>query len=425
MLPRLKQLLEDWGSLLAVVFVACCIGIVVALAESLFFWGLQFSIALHQQYRLILTCLLPVFGALLVWMMQKVGGLSRKGMNLVFEVSQGLTPRIPKRTVSLVSLCTWISHIAGASVGREGVAVQIGATISDFFRNKIPIYKHAQTTFLVIGMAAGFAGLFGTPFTAAFFALEVMTAGKLELAALLPAMAAAFTAAKTSSYFGIHPEVFALTGEISLSNWLTDGKLILMGILFGLCGGLFAWLLHVAKHKAGELFEDPIRRIVILGIPTAVLILLLFQGRYSNTGSELMAAALENGDIMPWDFAGKMIITIASLSIGFVGGEVTPLFTMGACLGCTLGRWMGLDPSVCAALGYAAVFGAGTNTWLASIMIGMELFGYSYFPFFFVVCSIAYIINHNQSIYSMQRVLYEKDMQPLRIHFHRPQHSSE
>lgn len=412
---RLWQIVLDWLSLLAAGCTAAIIGIVIGAAEAVFALGLQTAIRYHQMHWMILTCLLPLFGAGIVWIMQKYGGLSKEGINLVFEVSQGLTPRIPKRVLILVTLTTWLSHLAGASSGREGVAVQIGASISDLFRRKLPRYRQARTLFLVTGIAAGFAGLFGTPYTAVFFALELFTAGKLEMISLLPALSAAFSASAVGRYLGIYPAMYRPGIPPALNSPEVLAALFGLGVCFGLCGGGFAWLLHTCKKLTARWIQNPVLRVFLLGIPAAAL-LLFFQGRYSSTGTALIEGAMLGKPIYPWDFAVKMVLTVWCLSVGFTGGEVMPLFTVGFCLGFTLGELLGLDPLFCGALGFAAVFGAGTNTWLAAVTAGMELFGYHLFPYFFIVCSVSCMFNHHQSIYSMQKVLYARDICSVRLY---------
>lgn len=414
MKDRLERLAKNWASMLLLIGMGILIGALVSLVEVFFAWGLEICIAFYKANWLIMSILMPLIGLLIVFLFRRYGGLSKKGMNLVFEVSQGLTPRIPKRTLVMVIISTWLSHLAGASVGREGVAVQIGAAISNFFSNIYKPFQQKKNIFLVMGIAAGFAGLFGTPFTAAFFALEVLVAGRLEMAALLPAMASAYTAARISYMFGVQKESFAIGAALPFTSISLMARLILLGVIFGLLGGMFAWSLHQAKDWITHKIPDAYKRIGYCSIILA-LMLIACQGRYGNTGAVLFDAAFTGGTIYPWDFAMKFLFSVVSLSIGFVGGEVTPLFAMGASLGAILAPLLGLPIPFAAALGYAAVFASGTNTWLAGIMIGMELFGYEFFPFFFVTCSLAYMVNNNHSIYSMQRVLYEKDMQPLKI----------
>lgn len=400
----LEKYRDYYFRLVQLIVLAAAIGAITALFEVVFAEGLIWCIAFFKANASWMSLLMPFFGFLLIWLFKTYGGISKKGMSLVFEVSQGLVPAIPKRTLFLVSIGTWLSHLGGASVGREGVAVQIGAAVSNFIGNHLPDWKEQKTIFLVIGMGAGFAGLFGTPFSAAFFALEVLSAGRLELEALLPIISACLVSAKVSSFFGIVPETYELA-------YIFDGELfplaldlLVLGVVFGLCGGLFAFCLKRMHQSAVHLLKNPYLRIAI-GSLVFMAVGYLFNFRYSNTGALLFDAAFLDGTIYPWDFALKFLMTILCLSCGFIGGEVTPMFAIGASLGALLGPFFGLPSSFCAALGFCAVFGAGTNTWLSAIMIGMELFGYQYFPLFFCVCSAAYMFNGNQSIYTLQQSL--------------------
>lgn len=380
------------------------IGLTVSLFEAVFGWGLVWIERWRQGFPLWVFLFLPVAGLAVVWLFQKYGGLAVRGMNLIFEVSQGKPERIPRRTVFLMTVCTWLSRLAGASVGREGVAVQIGAAVSwqfgHFFHKRIEI-ENIRTIFLVTGMAAGFAGLFGTPFSAVFFALEVLVAGTLKYRALAPSICAAFSASWLSARLGLTAEGYAIRLVVPFSIekfWL---PLLFLGLCFGLAGGLFAWGLRWVRSLTVKKISDPRRRILALGTVLAGL-MILTGGRYAGSGSNLIMAPFEGLPVYGWDFLMKAGFTILSLSAGYVGGEVTPLFAIGVSLGAAAGPLAGLDPMLSAALGFAAVFGSGTNTFLAPLMIGMEVFGFQWFPWFFVTCAVSYLVNHNQSIYSLQ-----------------------
>ena len=143
-------------------------------------------------------------------------------------------------------------------------------------------------------------------------------------------------------------------------------------------------------------------RIFMIGIFISILSLLCREGRYSGLGTNLISMSFGNG-IVSWDFIFKLVFTVLTLSAGFQGGEVTPLFSIGASLGVVLASWLGLPPAFAAALGYSAVFGSATNTLIAPIIIGAEIFGFEYFPYFAVVCSLAYVCNCNFSIYPLQK----------------------
>lgn len=184
----------------------------------------------------------------------------------------------------------------------------------------------------------------------------------------------------------------------------------MLGVCFGVVGGLFAWCLKWGKKIAAARIEHPVKRIAIMGAALSVVFLLLWQGRYSGLGTNLISASFVDGaaGIRPWDWALKFALTVLTLSAGFQGGEVTPLFSIGASLGVVLGGLMGLPVPLVAALGYAAVFGSATNTLLAPTFIGAEVFGFAYLPHFFVVCAVAYLFNMDKSIYALQEVGYRR-----------------
>ncbi len=191
---------------------------------------------------------------------------------------------------------------------------------------------------------------------------------------------------------------FILSENISFS-WILLAQLLLLGLIFGVVGGLFAWCLKLVKRFLSDKIKNPIVRIALVGVGLSALFLLLYQGRYSGLGTNLIQASFHNGTIYGWDWILKFILTIVTLSAGFQGGEVTPLFSIGASLGAAMAGLFGLPVPFVAALGYAAVFGGATNTFLAPIIIGGEIFGFESIPYFFIVCTISYVFNANKSIY--------------------------
>ena len=348
---------------------------------------------------------LPFAGLAIVFLFDHWGRISRKGMGLVFEVDQGKSDWIPLRMAPFMVVSTWITHFFGGSAGREGVAMQIGATVSLLF-GKYFRFKNSGVIFMVAGMAAGFAGLFGTPITAIFFALEVLVAGTLKYRAMSCAIPAGFTAAYVSSLFGLHKSIFKI-GNVAELNMELSIKLLVLGILFGMIGGLFAFFLKHTKAFVTNKITNPYKRIFMMGVLVALLLFMFGQCRYSGVGENLIVASFTSEKIYGYDWILKLVLTILTLSAGFQGGEVTPLFAIGSSLGVIIAPVFGLNPLFVAALGYCSVFGAATNTFLAPIAIGMEVFGYQYFPFFFIVCAISYIANQNESIYALQRQVRE------------------
>lgn len=180
-------------------------------------------------------------------------------------------------------------------------------------------------------------------------------------------------------------------------------ELTALGIVFGLTGAAFAFCLKRAKKLAQNRLKNPVLRALVMGVALSAVLYLLYRGRYCGLGTNLINASLAGEPIYAWDWALKLALTVLTLSAGFQGGEVTPLFSIGASLGAALAGLLGLPAAFCAALGYAAVFGSATNTLLAPALIGAEVFGWAAAPHFFAVCALAYAVNGGRSIYSGQK----------------------
>lgn len=399
-----KKIYNQYKDIIFMGIISVFIGIIVGIIDTCFGKVLIFITDFRNENPLKLIPFLSIAGVAIVYIYNKIGKNSIKGMTLVFESADKEDAVIPKRLIPLTILSTWITHLFGGSAGREGVAVQIGATVAHNIGRKIDI-ENSGRIFLITGMAAGFAGLFQTPIAAVFFALEVLVAGTLEYSALFTALIGAFSASTTSHLLGLEKFTFALKTNITIDlNFII--KLVLIGIIFGVVGGLFAHVLGKMKKILGDLIKNPILKIFVIGIILSILLIVMHTGRYSGLGTNLISSSFNGSSIYNYDWILKFIFTIVTLAAGFQGGEVTPLFSIGASLGVFLGNLMGLPIELVAALGYACVFGGATNTFIAPIFIGAEVFGFEYVPLFFVACSLAYIFNGNKSIYSAQKISY-------------------
>jgi H+/Cl- antiporter ClcA len=329
------------------------------------------------------------------------GGECIRGMALVFETEWDKAKRIPRRAIPVIIGATWLTHLFGGSAGRESVAVQVGADIG-FNLGRIFHNARLSRTLLVAGIAAGFAGLFGTPIAAVFFALEVIVAGQLDYEALVPAITAALTAAEVARAGGLIPEHFALAVSVSYTP-VFYVKIVLLAFIFSLTGQLFSWSLGRCKCSFEKKFPDLRYRAFYAGIVISIASFLLFRGRYAGLGSHLTEAVFSGGTIYPYDWILKLVLTVITLSAGFQGGELMPLFVIGSLLGSVLSAPFGMPVAFCAALGYVAVFAGATNTFLAPVAIGCEVFGSNYLFVFFIVCAIARVMNGNRSIYACQK----------------------
>lgn len=399
----IKKIYNNYRDVVILGFVAIIVGILVGAIDTLFGKILIEVSNIRNNHIFQLIPYLPLAGMLIIFIYSKIGKNSIKGMSLIFAAGFEEEDIIPKRLVPLVMVSTWITHLFGGSAGREGVAVQIGGTVAHTIGRKINV-KNSAKILLITGMAAGFAGLFQTPIAAIFFAMEVLTAGSMVYSALFPCIIASFIASYTSHALGLEKFSVDLISLVELDVLMVI-KVILLGIIFGIIGGLFAHILNFSKGFFGKYIKNPMLKILILGCVLSILLLLLYQGRYSGLGTNLISASFTDGQIYGYDWLLKFILTIITLSAGFQGGEVTPLFSIGSCLGAAISGLFGLPVELTAALGYVAVFGGATNTILAPIFIGVEVFGYDFLPYFFIVSAIAYVFNGNKSIYSAQKIL--------------------
>ncbi|HFI2432590.1 chloride channel protein [Streptococcus suis] len=375
------------------------IGLVAGLVTTLFGKILLGVGDLRSEYLTFLIPFLAPAGLVIVFVYHKWGREVQAGMGLVFKAGQEENVHISPVLIPLIISTTWLSHLFGASVGREGVAVQLGASLSHWLQKQG--FTHLPKAMITkIGMAAGFAGLFQTPLAASFFAIEVLIVGQYSWTSLPYCLVAAFTASTTSHLLGLEKFSHAIA---TTSFQFTDSfKWLLIAICFGVVGNLFAWFLAQAKSISTRWFPNPYMKIAITGVGLSILLFFFHQERYAGLGTNLIEASLAGEQVFAYDWLLKLLLTCLCLAAGFQGGEVTPLFAIGASSGAVLAGLFGLPTELVAALGYCAVFGTATNTLLAPIFIGYEVFGANLIPYAIPVLAIAYLINRKQTIYGMQ-----------------------
>lgn len=407
MLKNIKESYQhSYFLYLKLIIAGIIIGFIVGIIDTIFGRGLIWIGDIRKEYLYYFVPFLALAGLLIVFIYQKSAGKTGKGMGLIFEVGHGTEKEIPLRLVPILTVATWITHLFGGSAGREGVAVQLGATFSHRF-NKYFNFPDKSKVFLITGMAAGFGGLFQTPIAALFFGLEVLALGNLQLYALLPAVVAAFTASWTSSFLGLEKFTHIVNTTLSITP-TTFVKFAILGIIFGFAGNLFVYLQSFLKKFAAEKIKNPYYRIFIIGIFLSIILLLLHEGRYTGLGTNLIEDSFSGEPIFGYDWILKLLLTTLTLAAGFQGGEVTPLFSIGASLGVVIGIFFGLPIEFVAAAGYISVFGSATNTLLAPIFIGGEVFGFNNLPFFVIIVIFAYLVNRKISTYGLQKNYFEE-----------------
>ena len=399
--------------------VAMVIGSVVAF----FLWLL--TIAIHFRFsHPWLLFLLPVAGVLIHFIYQTAGKSSEKGNNLIIDQIHEEGGAVPKRMAPVILVTTIITHLFGGSAGREGTAVQIGGSIAAMFGKWFKLTGADMRLLLTAGMAAGFGAVFGTPVTGAIFALEVLAIGRIKYDALLPSLIAAVAGDLTVSawhvthtqyHIDILPQATGLINSYLHFDLLLLGKVIIAAAIFGLVSFLFAGMVHEIKNICLKLFKRKWMIPVLGGLIIIGLSFINGKPDYLSLGIDpehpgaiTIPSAFHAGGADSFSWLWKTIYTTVTLGTGFKGGEVTPLFYIGATLGNTLADVMNAPVGLFAALGFIAVFAGATNTPLACTFMGIELFGGEHALLFAVACFTAYFFSGNSGIYTSQRIAVPK-----------------
>lgn len=393
------------------------LAMVIGLMVALFLWLLDVVTKLRWQHEWLIW-LLPFAGVLIVWLYKTFGNNSDKGNNLIIDAIHNPSSKVTFRMAPLVLLTTIITHLFGGSAGREGTAVQMGGSTADLWSTWLKLKPADKRVLLLCGMSAGFGAVFGTPVTGAVFALEVIAIGSIKFDALLPCLLAGIVADITCAACGIHHTHYSIASIENLGTQIGDFllliKVALAGCIFGLTAALFANTTHFIKQKSSLYIKQPLLVPVIGGALVIGISYALGTFDYlglgvtnPNNGISIVTA-FNSGGVTNFSWLWKLLLTAITLGMGFKGGEVTPLFFIGAALGNVLASYTGCPVDLLAGLGFIAVFAGATNTPLACTIMGVELFGGQHVLYYAIACFAAYYCSGHKGIYSSQRVAVHK-----------------
>ena len=356
-----------------------------------------------------LLYLLPLGGAAISWLYWKVGGNAIRGNNLIIQEARGTKKEvelIPKILIPLTLFGTLVTHLFGGSAGREGTAVQIGGSLADAVGRVFHMKKNERRILLIAGMSAGFSSVFGTPIAGTLFAMEVLAIGFVRQEALFPSLWAALVGNWVTTFFGAAHTHYSM-GIVPEATPSLIIKIVIAAILFGFAGRLFSWTTRITKVIMTNWFNNPVIKSFIGGVIVILLVFLVGTREFLGLSLPLIDQAFL-GESGPFDSLGKLIFTAITLGSGFQGGEVTPLFTIGATLGSTLAHLFHISVPFLAGLGFIGVFAAASNTPVACFVMGLELFGSKALPYLFLTCVVSYLFSGNQGIYETQQVYLRK-----------------
>jgi H+/Cl- antiporter ClcA len=385
------------------VVLGAIVGVLAGLASAGFLESLTWATDTRVAHPWMLF-LLPVAGFAVGLVYHYGGGRAVEGNNLIIDEIHDPKAWVPRRMAPLVFVGTVLTHLFGGSAGREGTALQMSGSLTDAFSRAARLAKVDRRLLLIAALAGGFGAVFGVPLTGCVFALEVQAVGRIRYDAIVPAFTASLVGDLVVRNLGVHHTAVPTIGEVDLTTPLLL-KVLLAGLAFGLTALVFAELTHGIK----SVFRSTVRwapaRPLIGGLLVIALTDAVGTRDYLGLSLPLIGESLAAaGSVAAGAFALKLVFTSLTLGSGFQGGEVTPLFVIGATLGAALGHVLGVPGPLLAAIGFVAVFAGATNTPLACTVMGVELFGAGPIVLLALACIASYVVVGERGIYTSQRI---------------------
>jgi len=384
---------------------SCFVGVAVGTVAVAFHHGIDWVTELRHHVPSVIW-LLPLGGVAIVLFYRVCGMEKDRGTNLVLVAVRDAQP-LKLRTAPLIFLSTILTHLVGGSAGREGAALQLGGSLAAYTGRLIRLDEKDHRMMVMCGMAAAFSGLFGTPLTAAVFAMEVVSVGVMYYAAIVPCLTASLTAYLTAQLMGMHASVGYEVGAAAALTPVTMVQAMVLGGACAVVSVLFCNSTHIATHLYHKHIPNPLLRAAVGGGLVLILTLLVGDQTYNGAGDPAIRTMLA-GQTIPEAFLLKILFTAVTLGAGFRGGEIVPVLFTGCAFGTLVGPAMGLPHGFSGGLGMAAVFCGATNCPLTSILLSCELFGGEGLPLYALCCGAAYMLSGYYGLYSEQKIVYSK-----------------
>lgn len=390
-------LLQNFKWIMCLTFFA----IVIELSVHFFLFSLTAATEFRYQNSYLLY-FLPFAGLIIGYIYLVYGKTSEGGNNLIIDAFYKAQTKIPIISTPLVYFGTIATHLFGGSAGREGAGIQIAGGYVDYFTRFFKYSENERHLLLKIAVGGGFSAVFGTPFTGIFFAFEFFNIGKPNFKGALSIIYVCLLIDVIATFLGLEHTAYQVDLFPKFEGLFLI-YLILAGVLFGLTARLFSWSIF----KSTELFRNKIAflpyRLFIGGCFIVALSLILNTKIYLGIGIPTILDAFVYQQSFEV-FILKILFTIITLGSGFKGGEVTPLFFIGATLGSFLSIFIPLPTALLAALGFVCVFSGAANTPIACFILAIELFGFEIIPYALISCCVAYLSSGYSSIFRKQKI---------------------
>ncbi|MDU7950204.1 MAG: chloride channel protein [Clostridium sp.] len=374
------------------------VSIVMGIISAMFLRSLEFVTTLREGFHYLIF-LIPIIGVLTAYTYSKYGNGSNRGNNLIIE-SVHKDVKVPFRMAILTFIFTVLTHLSGGSAGREGTAIQIGGALTNKVANIFKMEHKEKRILIMSGISAAFGSVFGTPLAGTFFGMEVCFIGKISYEAMIYCFISSYAANFVTESLGINHTVHLIKSVPSITIY-TLLIVIISSILFGVFGRMFAKGIHLVKGFYNKNIKNNIYRAIVSSIAVLLVIVIFRLYKFEGLSTWLIDSGF-SGEVTILDPIKKLILTILTLGAGFQGGEVTPLFDIGASLGGAIGNLTNIEPSLLAAIGMICVFGSATNTPLTTIMLGINLFGGEAVPYYIIGAFISYYVIGHNGIYGAQ-----------------------
>ncbi|MBQ8836940.1 MAG: chloride channel protein [Clostridia bacterium] len=404
-MENLKTISKEAYTFIKWVFIAVLLGGIGGVVGSFFHMSVDFATELRTEHDFLIW-LLPLGGLVIVFLYKLAHATRGVDTNRVIEAADTDGKKIPFVMAPLIFVSTVITHLLGGSAGREGAALQIGGSIGYNLGRLFRLDKKDMHLIVMTGMSALFAALFGTPVTATFFAVEVVSVGVMHYAGLVPCIISSFTASHIAKLFGLHPVSFD-TVVIPETSADVMWRVVLLSLLCAFVSVAFCLALEGAEHVFHKFLKNPYIRIFVGGCVIVALTMLVGTRDYNGAGMDVITAALA-GEARWESFILKIIFTAITVAAGFKGGEIVPTFFIGSTFGCVVGGLVGLDPAFGAAIGFVALFCSVVNCPVASVMLAIEVFGGEGILIFAAVACVSYMTSGYTGLYRSQRIVYSK-----------------
>lgn len=386
------------------ILLSTLVGVLAGIAAGIFLYSLNWVTNLRIQNPALIW-FLPIGGFFTGWLFHKYGKNITRGHNLILDEIHSPKNVIPFRMAPFILLGTLITHIFGGSAGREGTAVQMGASLADQVSHFLNVTPKERKNLLVAGISAGFSAAIGAPIAGFIFGIEVLQIGKIKFQAVIESFIASYIAYFTSVLLLTPHSVFP---KVNVDNFNLKYifSAVVLGVVFGLAIRIFLYSTHFIEKLFNKM-SLPSTRLFTSGVILSLLFFIEGSDRFTGLGINFIQQSFQQASLLSVPLF-KIFFTSLTVGSGFKGGEFIPLVYIGSTLGSYFSTILPIALSLSTALGFVAVFGGAANTPLACSILAVEIFGPHVIVYAFIACYISYYLSGNKGIYKSQRVVNEK-----------------